>query len=153
MKLPKLEISKTIEVAWSETTRQKLIAYWSARRVCFEENSEKILRGSRGHILWNLITFDMTKLRASLAASPSQAGGVLVSLSVQTTFQQITQWNKAFLDFELSTCESFLLHDDLREKEWADFLKADRKAKLIWTATLGLGGQRLPSKKDAATKI
>jgi hypothetical protein len=152
VKLPKLEISKTIGIAWNEATRQKLVSFWSTRRFQFEDNSEAMLRGKRGHILWNLVTFDMTKLPASLTTLPSQTIGISVLLCVNTTFQQITEWNRAFLDFELSTCESFLLRDDLRENEWAEFLKADRKAKIIWTATMGLGGQRLPSKKDEATK-
>ena len=93
----------------------------------------------------------MTRLRADLNIEPAQLDRISLVLTVHTVFQQITQWNRAFWELEMATCESFLLHDDRRDAEWVQFMKAHRKAALVWTLTLGLGGQRIPKKTDGNT--
>jgi hypothetical protein len=98
-----------------------------------------------------MISYDMTRLRADLSIEPAQPARISLVLTVHTVFQQITQWNRAFWELEMATCESFLLHGDRRDAEWLQFMKAHRKAALVWTLTLGLGGQRIPQKTDENT--
>jgi hypothetical protein len=142
-----IEIRKNIAVPWNKETINKLMTFWSTRRFRFESPSETIVSGSRGHLLWNFLSFDSTKLRADLTINPTTDGSVLLAMSVRTTFQQITEWNRAVWELEMTTCESFLLHDDLRETEWQAFYKAYRMAAIIWALTFTLGGKRIPKKK------
>ena len=151
MKSPTTQITKTIEAAWTEGTRQKLVSFWSERRFRFSDASAASLFAKRGHVLWNMVSYDMTRLRADLNIEPAQLDRISLVLTVHTVFQQITQWNRAFWELEMATCESFLLHDDRRDAEWVQFMKAHRKAALVWTLTLGLGGQRIPKKTDGNT--
>jgi hypothetical protein len=139
-----IEITKTIEAPWTGSMRQKLIAFWSTRRFRFGEASDMSLSAERGHLAWNLISYDMTKLRAHLNIGPTESNRILVRLRVQTSFQQITEWNRAFWDLEMETCESYCLRGDLREADWQSFLKASRRAALLWTFTGGFMGQKVP---------
>jgi hypothetical protein len=90
----------------------------------------------------------MSRLRADLRIHPLQLDHVSIVLTIHTTFQQITQWNRMFWELEMATCESFILRGDLRETDWNKFLKGNRKAAITWALTLGLGGQRIPQKSD-----
>jgi hypothetical protein len=149
MKSPTTQITKTIEAAWTEDVRQKLISFWSARRFHFSDTAATWLIAKRGHILWNLISFDMTRLRADLSISPVRPDLISLTLTVHTAFQHITEWNRAYWDLEMATCESFLLRDDIRETEWVEFRKANRKAAILWTLTMSLGGRQMPTKPKA----
>ena len=148
MKFPIRQITKTIDVAWNQDTRQKLISFWAARRFHFHDALDASLSATRGHILWNLISFDMSRLRADLKICPLQSDRVSIVLTINTIFQQITQWNQMFWKLEMDTCESFLLRGDLRERDWNKFLKGNRNAAIAWALTVGLGGQRVPQKSD-----
>jgi hypothetical protein len=144
VKSPTTQITKTIQAAWTEGSRQKLISFWSARRFRFSEASAASLIATRGHILWNLVSYDSTRLRAELSICSSEPDRIALMLTVHTAFQQITEWSRAFWDLEMETCESFLLCGDLRDVEWVEFMKAYRRAAIIWTLTLTLGGRRIP---------
>jgi hypothetical protein len=93
----------------------------------------------------------MTRLRADLRISSPQSDRIDLVLTVHTAFQHITEWNRAFWDLEMATCESVLLRGDQREAEWTEFMRAHRKAAIIWTLTCSLGGRRFPQKADAKT--
>lgn len=144
-----LQIKKSIEAPWTEEVRQKLIAFWLKRRFYFSDTTSSPLVATRGHILWNLITYDMTRLRADLSIGSMQPGRIDLVMTVQTAFQQVTEWNRAFWHLEMATCESFVLCGDLREAEWIEFTRANRKANIIWTLTFALGGRKIPKKSDA----
>ncbi|MBI5821717.1 MAG: hypothetical protein HZA88_22325 [Verrucomicrobia bacterium] len=144
-------VAKTIEAAWTEGAQQKLISFWSARRFLFSDTSAAPFVAKRGHILWNLISYDMTRLRADLTIASSTPDRIDLRMKVSSAFQQITDWNRAYLDLEMATCESFLLRNDLREAEWTEFMKAYRKAAIIWTLTFSIGGRRMPHKTDSRT--
>ena len=141
-----MQISKTIHTPWNQANQQKLISFWKARRFHFHDVSDASLAAMRGSYFWNLISFDMSQLRADLKIHPLQTGQISVEMTVHTIFQQITQWNRKYWNLEMHTCESFLLHNDLCEEQWVNFLKGNHKAAIMWTLTLGLGGQRLPPK-------
>ena len=144
-----LQIKKSIEAPWTEEMRQKLIAFWLKRHFHFSDTTSSPLVATRGHILWNLITFDMTRLRADLSVGSVQPGRIDLAMAVHTAFQQVTEWNRAFWDLEMATCESFVLHGDSREAEWIEFTRANRRANIIWTLTLALGGRKIPKKSGA----
>ena len=148
MKSPTAQITKCIDAPWTDDTRQKLISFWSERRFRFADTSATSLVAQRGHILWNLISYDMTRLRAELRIRSPQSGRIELLMTVHTTFQQITEWNRAVLELEMTTCESFLLRDDMREAEWAEFMKAHRKAAWVWTFTGSLAGRRIKRKTN-----
>ena len=149
VKSPTLRIQKSIEALWTDDIRQKLISFWSERRFRFEDTSVVPLVARRGRILWNLISYDSTRLSAELSISSQQSSGIDLVLTVNTAFQQITEWNRAFWDLEMATCESFVLHGDRREAEWDEFMRGYWRAAIIWTLTLSLGGRRIPQKKKA----
>lgn len=145
-----IQIKGLIEAPWTDENRQKLVYFWSERRFRFVDTSIVPLVARRGHILWNLISYDMMRLRADLSISSSKPSHIDLLLTVHTTFQQITECNRAFWDLEMATCESFLIRGDKRETEWVEFMRAHRKAAIIWTLTMGVGGQRIHQKKDQA---
>ncbi len=150
MKSSTLKIRKSIAAPWTEETRQKLIVFWSERRFRFSDiSATTTLTATRGNILWNLVSYDMTRLRADLSINATQPGAIDLTLVVHTTFQQITEWNRAFWDLEMATCESFLLRGDTREAEWIEFTRAHRRANIIWTFTLTLGGRKMPKQTNA----
>ena len=97
-------------------------------------------------MFWNLVSYDMSRLRADLRIQSPEPERIYLTLTVCTVFQQITEWNRAYWELELATCESFLQRGDLRETQWTEFRKANRRAALVWTFTMGLGGQRMPGK-------
>lgn len=144
MKSPTLQIRKSIAAPWTEETRRKLIAFWSGRHFRFSDASAERLAATRGNILWNLFSFDMTRVRADLRINSPQSHGIDLTLVEHTAFQQVTEWNRAFWDLEMATCESFLLRGDTRDAEWREFTKGNRKANIIWTLTLGLWGCKTP---------
>ena len=149
MILPTLQIRGSIAAPWTEETRQQLRAFWSARRFRFSDTPPGTLFATRGHLLWNLIAFDMARLPAELSISSTQSGHLDLAMVVHTAFQQITEWNRAFWELEMASCESFLLHGDKRDTEWLAFRKANRKATIIWTFTFTLGGRKMPKNKAA----
>jgi hypothetical protein len=146
VKCPIRQITKTIEAPWTEAVRRELISFWSARRFRFFGTSDASLSAKRGHILWNLVAYDMTRLRADLSIHPAAPDRISLVLTVHTVYQVITPCNQAFWELEMTTCESVLLRGDRRDAEWVQFMKASRKAAIVWTLTLGLGGRSEPFK-------
>jgi len=152
VKSPTLQIGKTIDAPWSEATRQKLITFWATKRFRFLVQVNESLSATRGNFLWNLFAYDMSRVRADLNIRPSHSGRISLALTIYTAFQKVSEWNWAFWELEMATCKSFLLRGDLRELEWIQFRKGHRKAGLIWTFTLGIGGRRMPQSPAPITE-
>lgn len=143
---PKLKIEKEIEAEWNEPTRQKLVEFWGKRRFSFSPSHEAHLSANRGSLIGNAISFDMSRLLTELRIEPVAPKKILLSMTVDTRLQSITEWNRAFWDLEMATCESFIKTGDLLENQWAEFSKGDRKASWTWVLTLTLGGRRKPKR-------
>jgi hypothetical protein len=125
---------KLIELpAWNETLLAKAITYWQKRRVVFTEISEDMLIGRRGSLWWNLVTFDMSKLRTELTVKWLAHGNKIECvLEVNTFAQTLTPWNIVYFRLEMETFESFLLNGDLKAKNWENFKRLSRNANRDW---------------------
>lgn len=130
--------------AWDDLLKRKAIDFWSRRRVVFSETSASLLVGKRGSILGNLISFDMSKLISRITISVSPQDEVECALSVNTVFQQITDYNRAWWDLELETFESFLLRNDELEERWKAFGVKYNRASWAWALSLGRKGNKMP---------
>lgn len=116
-----------------EAVKQKIIYFWEKRRIRFADRSEKILWGKRGSIWWNMVTFDMSKLKSDLTIiiDPKKRCVECV-LEVNTKFQHITPMNAAYFAEEMSAFSSYLRNNDEKLQEWKDFKKKYRKSNLMW---------------------
>jgi hypothetical protein len=122
---------KLIELPdWNETLRAKAITYWQERRIVFTEVSEDVLIGRRGSLWWNLVTFDVSKLRTELTIKRlTQRNAIECVLHVNTFAQTFTSWDATYLRLEMETFEGFLLNGDLQAKKWDNFKQLARRAK------------------------
>jgi hypothetical protein len=142
---PSVKIEKEIDLPiWNEGVKQKVITYWSERGITFNDISGDVLTGRRGSVWGNLTSFDMSKLMARLTVSLAVPNTVSCVLDVNTILQGITEWNRAYWQLEMETFESFLLTGDKKDEVWRTFLKANKKASLAWTLSLGAAGRELP---------
>lgn len=134
---------------WDEETRERAIDYWSRRGVVFYRVDDGALTGRRGSLWANPWTFDMRKVEATLTIG---IAGVTVrcTLDVNTAFQLISAWNRSWLEFEMDTFESYLLHGDEQEAEWARFAADYWQAQRTVLLTGGLTGRKMPPEKRPA---
>lgn len=123
---------------WEEAERQKTISFWKQRHMTFTETSGDTLRGKRGSLWGNLLSFDMGKLCTTLTIAKTSENEVRCVLDANTMFQTITEWNEAFWRYELETFESYLLRNDLQEAAWKLFEEARKKADKSFLISAGL---------------
>ena len=140
-----ITVEKTFQIPiWDEFTRFKMINFWSRRRIEFSDTLGNILVGTRGNVLGNITSFDMSKLMSKLTISVSQKNEVYCVLEVNTFMRIITEYNRAWFVLEMETFESYLLQTDQQEERWQRFKKNDQKAAIVWALTSGLIGNRMP---------
>ena len=140
-----MEIHRTVRLPeWSEELKTKAIRFWQQRRFRFDIVDGTTLTGRRGSIWGNLVSFDMSKLIACLTLTRVGDSNLMCVLDVNPVLQTITEWNRAYWELEMDTLESWMLRDDLRQDEWSAFLRASRRASLLWVFSLGLAGTRMP---------
>ena len=133
--------------SWNSETADLAVRYLRSRGYADARVSDHpygpVVDGTRGSLLGNLISFDMTKLRAKIKVLLHSPGSVTVDLDVDTTGQQITQWNVATWRIEIAELHSILRGGGLLDDVWRRFRKDYRAANLRWTFTFMLGGQGL----------
>jgi hypothetical protein len=108
---------------WDEPTRRKVIGFWEERRVEFDAVDGDTLVGHRGSLFGNLLSFDMTKLRAELTVTYS-AGHIHARIAVNTVGQTVTEWNRAWWLIEMCIFESWVVDDNPQAERWQAFLDA-----------------------------
>lgn len=144
---PSIRIEKRILLpAWDEKTQRNVISFWQKRGVTFTEAEGETLQGWRGSLWGNMTSFDMGKLRAHLTVSRTGPTEIECVLDVDTSYQDITEWNEAYWHLEIDTLESYLLRGDLREDEWRQFQRDSRAAAWQWTLSLTQRGRKMPPK-------
>ncbi|HEX8550627.1 MAG TPA: hypothetical protein VF681_03630 [Abditibacteriaceae bacterium] len=140
-----VKVEKRFQVPiWDEVVKRKAIDFWSRRRITFSETSGNTLIGKRGNLLGNLISFDMSKLIAKLTITVSDKNEVHCILDINTVYQQITEYNRAWWDLEMDTFESFLMRNDEQEEKWKKFGVHYKKAAWAWSFSHGIRGDRMP---------
>jgi len=140
-----LRIAKAIEIpAWDASARQNAVIFWQKRGMVFTEITDISLTGHRGSWFGNLTSYDMSKLKAILTTSQIGPQEIFCSLEINTEFQMITEWNKAYWELELKTLESFLVRGDQREQEWEQFQKDSKAAAWQWSLSFTWLGRKLP---------
>jgi hypothetical protein len=110
---------------------QRLSAYWEGRGMKFIERSEFYLKGKRGSLLGNLISFDMKHIisKVEIRKEPQE---IKCELWVNTIFQYMTKANKRFFQLELETFERYLLFDDLNEEAWQTLTNESKRQDLLF---------------------
>ena len=129
---------------WDEAVKRNAIDFWSRRRITFSETSANTLVGTRGSLFGNLFTFDMSKLIANLKITASEQNELHCVLHVNTVFQWITEYNRAWWNLEMETFESFLLQEDEQGEKWKKFGVGHKKAVWLWSFTFGIGDRKMP---------
>jgi hypothetical protein len=128
---------------WNEETRYNAKSYWQNRRVIFHDETERVLKGKRSNLLTNLVALDPAKISATLTITWMEPGSCDCILTVDTRFQWMTDWNKAFLQLEMATFESYLLYGDLNGEIWERFLRSHDIANWQWSLSGGILGNSM----------
>lgn len=137
-------LAKTINVlSWDEATQQKAKKFWAKNGIKFTEESEHLLKGSRGDRLSNLISYNPRKVISTLTITNLEPTKIDCVLVVNTMGQHWTDWNKAFLELEMKTFQSYMLDDDELEALWKPFLRSYNFASLLWSFSYGIWGTRM----------
>ncbi len=106
----------------------RAVAFWTERGIRFEAVTDAQAYGGRGHILWNLVTFDMRKLSSKLTLTDHpETRTITCTLQVDTRFQLITSENRAFFDVEMDAFETYLRTGGKAEAEWREYRRTARK--------------------------
>jgi hypothetical protein len=114
-----------------EDALSRAVAYWTERGIRFEEITDAQAYGGRGHILWNLVTFDMQKLSSKLTLNyRPETRTITCALQVDTRFQAITSENRAFFDVEMDAFEKYLRTGAHSEAEWREYRQTARNGLL-----------------------
>ncbi|MBI3927464.1 MAG: hypothetical protein HY319_18140 [Armatimonadetes bacterium] len=102
--------------AWDSGTQERARAYWASRR--FSTRGEgATLRGWRGAVLGNLLSFDISRLMAELRVAGDAGGWVDCELHVDFDYQEMAPWN--LVDFKL---EPLLFREHLLGRPRPHFL-------------------------------
>jgi hypothetical protein len=145
MKLAIIKVHRSFAIpSWDAVFVSRVVDYWRSRGMKFANTRGPVLEARRGSILGNLFSFDMSKLLTRLTISETSTSHVEAVRDVDSRYQQITEWNHEYWRLELETFESVVLRGDHQEERWRHFLKANRKAAIEWTATLGSKGHDIP---------
>jgi hypothetical protein len=87
----------------------------------------------------------MSKLMSGITISVSPQNEVECQLQVNTIFQIITDYNKAWWNLEMETFETFLLRNDEQEERWKVFRANHKRAAQAWSLSFGLRGNKIPA--------
>ncbi len=137
-------VTKTITLpAWDEATREKTKKFWSDRRMSWLESSDTVLHGERGSLLWNPFAINPGLVKATLLMTWTEPHSLDCCIHVNTAFQDMTDWTKAYFDFEMRTLETFLLEDDLQDELWKSFHSGFNLAALRWSMSGMMLGRRM----------
>jgi hypothetical protein len=138
-------ISRQLDVhRWDSHAAAVARDYWEQRGFTNAAvNADLEIIGTRGSWLGNLTSYNMSKLRASIRMSPVGAERIALELDVNTWGQQITQWNHAYWRLEIIEVQRLLRGDGDLSDLWQRFKDDSRRASILWTFTVMLGGQRL----------
>ena len=129
--------------SWGDSQVEIALQYWQMLGFQCSQTTALGIEAKRGNLLGNYFSFNMTKLicRLSVAASPQCI--ITSKLEVDGAGQIITEWNLA--SFKI---EHLLFRRKLRNLppsiSLEQFMKANRRASLAWTISLGLRGAKLP---------
>lgn len=139
-------VERTIKVPCLDEARLfKIEHFWCDRGIDFSEFTLTTFKGSRGGPVQNLFAIESTRLWSELAIHFMRSSSSLsCRLKANTVFHDMTDWDRAFLNLEMATFESFLLHDDRKVGLWNDFMDQYRAAMKRWAVTFGMSGRRLP---------
>jgi hypothetical protein len=110
--------------------------YWQARGFRLERVGPD-LHGRRGSVWGNLVSFDMSRLLATVRVH-IERGHLVCVLDVDTRFQHVTRANVCYWELELEILERYVLHGKLDEATWRWFHKRERRATLLGILTLGM---------------
>lgn len=120
-----------------ELVRRKVIEFWEKRRIKFDSQAGNRLYGRRGSIWWNMVTFDMSKLKTELTITfDDKARCVECEVDVNTQHQHITLTDQEYFTEELNSFASYLKNNDERQAEWKDFKKRHRRSNLLWVLAI-----------------
>ncbi|HEY9787402.1 MAG TPA: hypothetical protein V6D17_18580 [Candidatus Obscuribacterales bacterium] len=128
---------------WDEETRSRTITFWTQRGMHFFETGTNVLRARRGRLLHNVYSFDNSKLKADLTLTVADLPIVDCVMHIDTSFQDWTDWNRAYFHLEMVTFETFLLRDDKQEKLWQCFKKDSNLATTRWFISAMFFGRRM----------
>ena len=107
--------------AWDDSTWEAIASFWALRGFRCDAVQDSTLRGTRGSLLGNCISFNMSRLKTNLVIERIGAQECRCSLNINTAFQVITEYNKAHWRLELDTFEGFMTSGDLNSKEWRQY--------------------------------
>jgi hypothetical protein len=144
---PTVRVHRTISLlAWNDGVRERIMSYWRGRGFVFTDTDGDFLAARRGSLWGNMTAFDVAKLRATLSVARINPTEALFLMEVDTRFQVVVEWNLRYWELEMETLESFLRRNDLQERRWREFRRDSTRSFLLWGATGGLVGGRLPSR-------
>jgi len=119
-------IFKSIPIPeWNEETKQRIIAFWEQRRMVFTDTEGDTLRGRRGNLWGNLISFDMSRLKTTLTVVRASPQLIHCQLNIDTFYQYITDQNRAYWDNELEALAAYLAPADSTLLRAADVPKQE----------------------------
>ena len=135
-----MKITKDIFLQKSvDVSIQRLCKYWQDRGMKFVKSSETYLKGKRGNLLGNLLSFNMKHIISQIEIE-KKSNRIECNLSVNTILQHITESNRSFFVLELETFEKYLLSNDLNEKAWVEQQKKSTRQDISFTASCFLYG-------------
>ena len=108
---------------WDDAIRNKVVRFWEDRRIEFDSTDGDTLVGRRGSLFGNLLSYDMTRLRAELVVTHA-AGTVHAKIEINTVGQTVTEWNRAWWLIEMCMFESWIVDDNPQTERWNAFLDA-----------------------------
>jgi hypothetical protein len=116
---------------WDELVKQKAITYWQRKRFKFTQTSGDTLFAKRGRWLGNMISADLTYMKAELSIKTA-SNAISCVMEVNTRFQKISEWDLMWWRLEMKTFESFLLQDDEQPELWNQFKKDHKNVVLAY---------------------
>jgi hypothetical protein len=115
--------------------------YWCEENMVFLQEGP-VFHAHRGNLLANGFAIHPAKVKSALTIT-SLGGSLDCLLRVDTRFQDMTDWTKAFFHLEMNTFESYLLYQDRQEQLWSSFFREFDAAFVRWTLSLCLFGRNM----------
>jgi len=132
---------------WDESCRNKAKEFWQRQNFEFTESSDHMMQGKRGTLVQNFCCCDPSRVTSTLTITSLEPNKIDAAIVVNTTFQLWSDWDKAFVQLEMATFESYLLFDDAKETSWKEFRKWYNFAAVRAYTTFNLRGYRMTTKE------
>ena len=139
--IARMKFEETFAVVWDEHTIERATHYLKERGFTLQRHNHT-LSGSRGSMVGNMTSFDMTRVMATCRIEPI-GNGIRCTINVDTTGQDITEWNIAVWRMELIELHQRLSGGEDLGNVWRRLKSASSWASFVWAITLGLGGRQL----------